>query len=200
MEEAGGGEDNIRTRLQFEPVMDSAEAHKMLGVRHLHWGKWKIQRTWRGMRCIMLRLEGDEPTTQNIRRYQAEKLGRPGGNTLLTELMPIPEPKIYRRGYEDLIPQFRSRAEYCQVVKPRRIKLLRGLIEENDPQAIVCYGKGFWNDFRELFKGSEFMETGSFQTAIFGHSLVILAPHFTSIARNGRFDDAVVRILQLQST
>lgn len=39
MEEAGGGEANIRTRLQFEPVMDSAEAHKMLGVTHLHRGK-----------------------------------------------------------------------------------------------------------------------------------------------------------------
>ncbi len=96
MEEAGGGETNIRTRLKFHPVMDNAEAHKMFGVTYLHWGKRKIQRTWRGMCYIMLCLEGNEPTAENIRAYQAEKLGRYGGNTLLTELMPIPKPKVRR--------------------------------------------------------------------------------------------------------
>lgn len=45
MEEAGGGEDNIRTRLKFRTVEDNAMAHKMLGVTNLHWGKRKIQRT-----------------------------------------------------------------------------------------------------------------------------------------------------------
>jgi hypothetical protein len=76
MEEAGGGEANIRTRLKFRPVMDNAGAYKMLGVTHLHWGRRKIKRTWWGMWCIMLRLEGEEPTKENISRYQAEKLGR----------------------------------------------------------------------------------------------------------------------------
>ena len=55
MEEAGGGEANIRTRLNFRPVEDNAEAHKMLGVENLHWGKRKFQRTWRGICYIMLR-------------------------------------------------------------------------------------------------------------------------------------------------
>jgi len=76
-EEAGGGQANISTQLKFQPVMDNAEAHKMLGVTHLHWGKHKIQRTWRGICYIMLRLEGQEPTRENIRRYQAEILSEP---------------------------------------------------------------------------------------------------------------------------
>ena len=146
MEEAGGGESNIRSRLKFRPVMDNAEAHKMLGVTNLHWGRRKIQRTWRGMCYIMLRLEGNEPTTENIRTYQAEKLGRDGGNTLLTEMMPIPKPKVHRWDYEELIPQYGSRKEYYRVVKPRRIELLRGMIEENQPKVVMCYGKSFWND------------------------------------------------------
>ena len=84
MEEAGGGEVNIRSRLKFEQVMDNAYAHKILGVTHLHWGKRKIQRTWRGMCYIMLRLEGKESTIESIIRYPAVKLGRyGGGNTLL---------------------------------------------------------------------------------------------------------------------
>ena len=42
MEEAGGGEANIHTRLNFQTIEDNAEAHKMLGVTNLHWGKRKI--------------------------------------------------------------------------------------------------------------------------------------------------------------
>ncbi len=72
MEEAGGDESNIRARLKFRPVEDNAEAHKMLSVTNLHWGKRKIQGTWRGMCYIMLRLEGTEPTSENIRSYQVE--------------------------------------------------------------------------------------------------------------------------------
>ena len=71
MEEAGGGRANIRTRLKFHSVMDNAQAHAMLGVTHLHWGRRKIQRTWRGMCYIMLRLESNEATTANIRAYQS---------------------------------------------------------------------------------------------------------------------------------
>jgi hypothetical protein len=67
MEEAGGGEENIRTRLKFRPVEDCAKAHRMLGVTKLHWGKRVIQRTWRGMCYVMLRLEGKEATRENIR-------------------------------------------------------------------------------------------------------------------------------------
>ena len=37
MEEAGGGEANLRTRLKFRKVEDNAEAHRKLGVPHLHW-------------------------------------------------------------------------------------------------------------------------------------------------------------------
>lgn len=49
MEEAGGKEEDIRTRFKFRPVMDNAEAHKMLGVTDLHRGRRKIQRIWRAL-------------------------------------------------------------------------------------------------------------------------------------------------------
>ena len=191
MEEAGGGDENIRTRLRFRPVEDNAEAHKLLGVTHLHWGRRKIQRTWRGMCYIMLRLDGREPTRENIRSYQAEKLGRFGGNTLLTELMPLPKPKVKRWDYEELIPQFASREEYYRVVKPRRIGYLRALITEHRPRVVVCYGKAFWSDYRELFEGSTFEQEGLFQTAAFDNTLVVLTGHFAARSMNGRFDEVV---------
>ena len=67
MEEAGGGEDNLRRRLLFRQIEDCAEAHKLLNVMNLHWGPQKIQRTWRGMCCVMLTLAGESVTRENIR-------------------------------------------------------------------------------------------------------------------------------------
>ena len=82
----------------------------------------------------MLQLEGDEPTTQNIRRYQAERLGRQDGNTLLTELMHIPKPKVHRWCYEELIPRFASS-------EARRPYYLRGPNHEHIPSVISVVGK-----------------------------------------------------------
>ena len=39
MEEAGGGEDNIRKRLLFRQVEDCAEAHKILGITQTSLGQ-----------------------------------------------------------------------------------------------------------------------------------------------------------------
>ena len=39
MEEAGGGDDNIRRRLKFKKVEDCAEAHRILGITKHHWGR-----------------------------------------------------------------------------------------------------------------------------------------------------------------
>lgn len=170
--------DLVQNLAQFRPVEDNAEAHKMLRVTNLHWGKRKIQRTWRGMCYIMLRLEVQEPTRENIRTYQAEKLGRFGGNTLLTELMPIPKPKVKRWDYVELMHQFASREEYYRTVKPRRIHYLQALIKEHRPKVAVSYGKAFWSDYRQLFEGSVFELEGLFQTAVLDDTLAILTGHF----------------------
>lgn len=137
----------------------------------------------------MLRLEGSEPTTRNIRTYQAEKLGRFAGNTLLTELMPIPKSKVRHWDYEELIPQFASREEYYRVVKPRRIELIRVFIEGHKPRVVIGYGKEFWEEYRDLFEGREFKQEGQFQTAVFGDRLVSPTSHFAARGINGRFYD-----------
>jgi hypothetical protein len=191
MEEAGGGEENIRTRLNFQTVEDCAKAHKLLDVTKLHWGKRIIQRTWRGMCYIMLRLQGQEPTRNNIRDYQAEKLGRFGGTTLLTELMPIPKPKLSGWEYEEFIPQFSSREEYYRLVKPRRVRYLRRLIDQYKPRVVIGYGKGFWAEYKALFEGFRFLTNDQFEVAFDGTTLVILTGHFTARTMNGKFDDVV---------
>ncbi len=199
MEEAGGGEDNIRTRLEFQTVEDNAEAHKMLEITKHHWGRRVIQRTWRAMCYIMLRLENQEPSTENIRRYQAEQLGRSQGNTLLTELMPIPKPSVGSWGYEELISQFSSREDYYQQIRPRRVQLLRQLVAQHNPQVIIAYGKAFWPDYKGIFSDMTFRTNDQFEVASQDGLLVILTAHFTARTMNGKLDDLVNIVRQYPS-
>jgi hypothetical protein len=194
MEEAGGGEDNVRARLKFRSVEDCKEAHKILGITKLHFGKNIIQRTWRGMCYIMLRLEGRQPDTESIRKYQADHLGRFHGSSLLCELMPIPKPNISTWGYEKLIPQFASRDEYYTIVKPRRIKYLQQLLGEYCPKIVIGYGKSYWNDYKELFLQLEFSSSGQFLVARAKDKVVVLTDHFTARSMNGKFDEVVAII------
>ena len=96
---------------------------------------------------------------------------------MLTELTPIPKPKVHRWGCEELFPQFTARDEFYRAIKPRRIELLRGLIGEYKPMVFVGYGKAFWKDYRKLFEGCEFKQDGQFQTSIYQAAQVILAGH-----------------------
>ena len=191
MEEAGGGEENIRARLNFKQIEDNAKAHKTLGITKHHWGKRIIQRTWRGMCYIMLRLEGIEPTTDNIRNYQAEKLGRFSGNTLLYELMPIPKPNISKWGYKELMPQFASREDYYTKIKPYRIKLLKELSVKYEPKAIIAYGKSYWQDYKELFRETSFTQKGQFQVGKHRETNVVFIDHFTARTMNNKLDKVV---------
>lgn len=104
MEEGGGGEANILARLNFKAAEDCAEAHRQLGITRFHIQPGspscqpKVQRTWGRMAHLMLLLEGKEPTTESRRLYQAERLGRTHGDTLLMELMPLPKRSLREWG------------------------------------------------------------------------------------------------------
>ena len=191
MEEAGGGESNIRSRLKFRQVEDCAEAHSILGITKHHSGRKIIQRTWRGMCYIMLRLEGKEVDTESIRNYQADYLGRFQGTSLLCELFPIPKPSINDWGYENLFPQYSSREEYYRIVKPRRVKYLQNLVSDYRPKTVIGYGKNYWEDYQELFPNLKFSKSGQFLVARDKDFVVVLTDHFTARTMNGKLDEVV---------
>ena len=191
MEEAGGGEENISARLKFKQVEDCADAHKILGITKHHSGKKIIQPTWRGMCYIMLCLEDKETDRESIRNYQADHLGRRHGNSLLLELMPIPKPRIDSWGYENLIPQFASSTEYYKAVKPRRIKYLQRLIRERSPKAIICHGKMYWQEYKEIFSEIDFLPENNFLVGKDDSKIVIMTSGFPTKEMNGKFDEVV---------
>lgn len=191
MEEAGGGEANIRARLKFRTVEDCAEAHQILGITKHHTGKKVIQRTWWGMCYLMLRLAGQPADRESIRNYQADALGRFQGNSLLCELMPIPKPAIHQWGYESLLPQYKLAEAYYQTVKPRRVQYLQTLIQTHRPKTVIGYGKTYWQTYAELFPAMHFVPNGQFLLARDTNTTVIFTDHFTSRTMNGMFDEVV---------
>lgn len=194
MEEAGGGEENLRARLQFEPIEDLARAHQILGITKHYEGRKVIQPTWRGMCYVMLGLGGHQTDVESIRQYQAERLGRFQGETLLCEMMPIPKPRIGSWGYEGIIPQFQSADEYYRRVKPQRVGLLRGLIRQNAPKVVVGYGKRYWEAYQALFPKRRFERVGAFLVSEGQTPLVVLTPHLASRAMNHQLE-AVVSLI-----
>lgn len=191
MEEAGGGEENIRARIKFRTVEDCAEAHRTLGITKHHWGNRVIQRTWRGMCYIMLRMENKPVDAESIRQYQAESLGRYGGQTLLVELMPIPKHDIGAWGYEELIPQFKSHEDYYRQVKPRRLAYLQTLLREHCPRVVIGYGKNYWPEYQSIFPSMVFSARGQFVLGLSQNTRVLLTDHFTARTMNGKLDEVV---------
>lgn len=188
MEEGGGGEENLRRRLSFDPVEDLYEAHRKLGITKHHEGRRIIHPAWRGMCVIMLQLMGKRPTTEQIRRHQAEELGRKGKDTFLLELMPLPKANMGAWGYKQHLPQFESRDQYYETILPRRIDYLRRLFLKFKPSAVIGYGKTYWHRYKMLFENAAFNLEDQFLVSN-GSPSVVLSHHFIARSMNGKFGE-----------
>lgn len=173
LEEAGGGWENLKTRL-------SITNYKYLDCKRFHLDEFKhskpyelhsdepnksvnFQPVWKYMSYLMLKLENrtDEEIFKKKsklqRDYQNNSLGtlNNNGKTLLTEIYPIPCPSLNRwEDYQKIIPFYAGKKEYKLSVLPKRIELFRDILESEEFQAkaIFCYGKSHWGDFKKFFK------------------------------------------------
>jgi hypothetical protein len=109
-----------------------------------------IQRTWRVASHLMLRRAGNlAPTNADVLRYQQEQLGQPTGDTLLCELFPYPNNKI--SGWPVIYAARETRQEYMTRLQPIRANLLRRMLEQHPRELIICYGKGHWDRYAQIF-------------------------------------------------
>ena len=194
-EEAGGDVNKLRDRLKFQQVEDCAEAQNILDLTPQQFGEENLQGAWRGMCEIMLKLDNKKRTSaEEIQNYQIEQLGRSNGSTLLCELMPIPVSGASAWGYEAVIPQYASRAEYYAAVKPLRMELFTQLIRQHLPKLIIGYGQSAWPEYEQLFADFKLTESGQFMLGWDANTVVILSDHFSAEALNGNIDAAVALI------
>lgn len=172
-------QEDLLIRSRFERVMDLKDAHAGIAntERLFDPARTKCQRTWRPMCDLMLRRSGESPTLATRNRYQATKLGRSIGDTLLCELLPYPSNNASAWVYPE---RFDTRDVYREAVLPRRIALLKNAIRESKREIIVCYGKSDWANFELLFKSVSMSERGQFRVGASNETKIVLAPHFSA--------------------
>lgn len=138
-----------RGRLELDDV---AEYHKEMGITYLFRERPRIQTTWGGLIRILMAIKGRTPSTDDIREYQRDCLGRAGGETCLLELLPLPSPstKHWLYGDHSKLPYLADRETYRQAFRDRRIALLQGRIREYQPKVVLFYGYVYQQFWREI--------------------------------------------------
>ena len=133
--------------------------------------------TWRVMSKLVMAMKGNHEwqETAIARDYQGTKLGRDDGETFVTELMPLPCPNIRAWPYPLLFP---TKADYIAKVRPSRIQWLRAEVSGSKPRFVICYGKGNWFQYKEIFSDVRFSSEidGKIRAGQRGHSTILLLP------------------------
>ncbi|MBD5657186.1 MAG: hypothetical protein IAI50_18700 [Candidatus Eremiobacteraeota bacterium] len=186
-----GLESDLAIRSAYEgQIMDLKQAHRGIADADVYFDPElaTIQRTWRVMADLMLRREGNlNPSTSDRRRYQALRLGRGDGDTLLTELLPYPSPGVKDWLYARF-GHYATREVYMADVLPRRLEMLGAVLAAEPRELVVCYGKAHWPHYEALFKNVSWHDEGVYRVAEHGKCRVVLTPHFVSSAFNSNAD------------
>lgn len=164
MEEAGGNSiEEINRRLQVwdqrgqKELEDVAQYHIELGMREYFTSPAKLQPTWNRLIRIYLTSQGETPTTEQVREYQANHLGRHSGDTCLVELLPLPSPSTGHWLYAEAkdIPYLATRDRYLEKLTHIRIDHLQRRIMEHRPPTVVFYSFSY-RQYWEALAGTSF--------------------------------------------
>lgn len=187
MEEGGGDSfQDIERRLQTWAkrgkleVDDVAEYHIDLGITSLFRERPRIQTTWGGLIRILMAARGQTPTTDAIREYQRDSLGRAAGETCLLELLPLPSPSTSHWLYRDYskLPFLADRQAYRQALLSKRMAHLRERIRQHQPRVVVFYGYVYQQNWRDI-AGADFTQSAGqdFYLADCGSQVFVIMKH-----------------------
>lgn len=159
----------------------------------------KIIKTYRApchfmrRRDLMLRNENfTSPSNAQLLEYQ-KNFGKKDGNVFLLELMPYPVKNIREWPYGGA-PFFRDkdRKTYINRLLEHRCKLLQNSIKLAHREAIICYGRGYRNFYRQIFPSDlSWQLFNGFEVADWKGQRVAIVPHFAARPFNAlsRADD-----------
>lgn len=154
-----------------------------------------MQPTWKGLIRVALSAEGLTPTTEQIRAYQREHLGRQGGLDCILELLPLPSPGLNRWLFyheHSTLSHLRDRATYTSYVAPGRAEHLRKRIAEHQPRAVVFYGAGYKRWWQEI-AGLHFRPSSVRKVSIASNknTLFVIMQHPSARGSSNKYIDAV---------
>jgi hypothetical protein len=138
----------LRARLAFPPTIGLAEGQRLLGLA-LDDPRRRLSQAWMFMARMVLAGSDDTAYADaaRVRAYVRTELGSPTGATLLTEILPLPRPRA--SGWPATYEQwYASTREYEEAVRPLRTEMLRCLLQQHRPAAVVAYGRRNWLHYK----------------------------------------------------
>ncbi|HMA37961.1 MAG TPA: hypothetical protein VKY74_26160 [Chloroflexia bacterium] len=162
-------------------------------------GRIPLQPTWARLIRVVLSAEGPAPSTEQVRAYQKDRLGRQGGLDCLLELLPLPSPGVGRWLFYpeySRLPYLRNRKTYTQQVAPARIAHLRARIAEHRPGVVIFYGAGYEHWWRQI-AGVDFQPSAVAKVAIAGNgpTRFVIMQHPTAHGLPNSYFDAVGQLI-----
>lgn len=154
-------------------VDDLRDSHLQIRDKHyqdLFSLKVKYQRTWGGLIKLLFNYYGKpEYTTDEVKSFQSDKLGRFDSDHCLLELLPIPSPDNTSKSWEAFYGEYiGTRQHYEEETLKHRVSKFGNLIQEYKPSVIVFYGKKYIKAW-QIITGGKFMEkaTSSGKTVLY---------------------------------
>ena len=197
MEEGGKSDfEHLRIRAdKFPQLGDLAETHSHFPTHNM---SKLTTSTWGLMSSIVGRINGEQNwwDTEFRRAYQATKLGRLGGETYLTEMLPLPKKGIAEWPYGNM---FRSPEDYFDKRFPHQLAALRREYDSAfpKPQFVFCYGKAYWHRHQEVFDFIDFQSAldGAIKWGRNEHTFFALTK-FLDFGRMGFTEEFVDRLCE----
>lgn len=168
MEEGGGNSaSEVQARLDVwqrrgeREIDDVRGFHRETGLDRWFLPNPPLQRTWAMLIRLLLSANGLHVTTEAVRAYQGEILGRADGPDCVLELLPLPSrsSRDWLYSQHSQISWLRDRTTYRDHVGPSRVQHLRDRIAEYRPPLVVFYGL-VYRDWWERVTGLPFAATG----------------------------------------
>jgi hypothetical protein len=185
-------EQQLHERAKFTKLIDLAESAEVHAGRFFRGSRPPIQPTWNMIVRILLALEGErEPTNDDVRFYQRDRLGRTTEPGALLELFPLPSLGISTWRYSELFPEYTNRTDYLSKLLPQRVEELQQHLSYG-PKLVVAYGASYWDYYKLLYPSvAQWTSHGPFEVSESGGTRIILSPHFTARTMNGRREDLI---------
>lgn len=204
MEEGGGRDvDELVRRVDTwvargrRRLEDLAGYHRAIGMPRHFEAPYPLQRTWGPLARVLQASQSASTDLSALRQVQATQLGAHGGGAVLLELLPLPAPNTNTWPYAALakdVPALLDRATYRTTYQPARLAMLRALIQEGCPRAVICYGLGYLESWTALagapLRPITVAERACYVGEVTG-SMLLAVPHPVAHGGTARFWDAV---------
>lgn len=166
------------------PAIDMRDEAMMGVYGHARWftDGAPMQPTWRYPIALYLYLRhSKEPTKEDIRKHQIEKLGNAqAGETMTVEFMPLPSTgaKEDHWRYGSLgISGLSSRAEYLKRFTPERTRKLHDLIRLHQPKLAIFSSLSYMPEWTEIIGVKPEKVTDGMYVAKVGTTVCCVIPH-----------------------